>query len=99
MKLWNKYRLLFYFVLILFICVCIGFNIVEPNNYFWLLLVGGLLSFFVNENSKLVIYVILLSVAFLDFLYAYTLLPRQLSWLPEVMIILLKYESNISLGY
>lgn len=55
---------------------------------------GWLFSFFVIKNSRLAIYAILFSVAFLDFLYAYTPLPRQLSWLPEVMIIALTINAT-----
>ena len=93
MRLWNKYIVLPYFALILFVSVCIGFSIVEPNSYFWLLLVSGLLFWFSNENPKLAIYVIIFSISFMNFLYAYTPLPRQLSLLPEVMIILLTMKA------
>lgn len=74
------------YVLLFIIAVYLGKACVLSNRYFLFLILGGLFSLITFYNEKFAIYVILFSVSFLDILYVYTPIPRQLSWLPEIMI-------------
>lgn len=87
-KLYDKYKIVSLFVLSLLIGTLAGIDVVDPN-YLFLLALSLPFSFFVFKNSKLAIYIILFSVSFFDFLNTYAHFPRQLTWLPEIIILIL----------
>jgi hypothetical protein len=84
----EKYIIFSLLAFSLLICILIGTDIIDFN-YCLLFLSSGLFLFFIFKSSKLAIYVILFSVSFFDFLNTYIHLPRQLTWLPEIMILIL----------
>lgn len=81
----SAFRIVSYIILFI-LSIYTGYAIVTSNNYFLLLIIGGLLSLIVFYNSRIAIYIILVSVSFFEILYAHTPFPRQLTWLPEIMI-------------
>jgi len=84
-------KVLFNLIIIL-ISILAGYYIVYPNNYFWFLVVGGFTILIILKNSELGIFLILFAVSFFDALYAHTPFPRQLSWLPEIIIMVLSIK-------
>lgn len=70
----------------------IGYNIVKANDYFWLLIAGIPITLVLLKNNKLGILLITVSVFFGDWLYGAGLIPAQLTWFPEVAIIIYSFK-------
>jgi len=66
----------------------IGRNIVRANAYFWLMIAAVPVTLVLLKNSKLGILLITVSVFFGDWLYGAGLIPAQLTWLPETVIMI-----------
>lgn len=84
----NKTRALTAVIAIIFLGYFIGRNIVRSNPYFWLIVVASPVLLVLLKNTKLGILLIILSVFFADWLYGTGLIPAQLTWLPEVVLLI-----------
>ena len=73
----------------------IGRNIVRANAYFWLIIAAIPVSLVLLKNSKLGILLITVSVFFGDWLYGAGLIPAQLTWLPETVILVYSLKTIV----
>jgi hypothetical protein len=72
----------------------IGKTMVYPQPFIWLLAISFLISFVVFKKPKAGIFILIISVFFLDWLEkSYFFLPRQITWLKDVTILLLLLRS------
>lgn len=71
---------------VLLFALFVGRNIVRENAYFWLLIAAVPVTLVLLKNNKLGILLITISVFFGDWLCDLGLIPTQLTWLPETVI-------------
>jgi len=94
----NKYNKAVCFALILLFGTCIAFNIVNPNDYIWLLVVVAIFApFLIISNAlALVILILFLFIAQGVFEAILGILPRQVVWASEAIIGFLFLKSILS---
>ncbi len=85
----------------LVIAILLGKALATADGLLLLLLVSSIAFPLLLKNIKLVVYLMFVSVFFLDWLWGYlSFLPRQLTWLPEILslVLLLRIVVDLSIG-
>lgn len=78
------------FSFITFLAYVIATNILKQNAYIWLLLTGSALGIFIIKYHKAGLVLVFVSLFLLDWLSdVIGLIPRQVTWVPEVILIIL----------
>ena len=85
----EKVKILILALGLIFLSYRIGLSIVYPNPYFWLILIAIPIAIVLLKKGDLGIILIMFSVFFADWLYGLGLIPSQLTWLPETILIIL----------
>ncbi len=78
------------FFLMLVLALILSNNLIEHNPYVWLFLVGGAIGIFIFKFYQAGIILIMISLFLLNwFSEAIGIIPRQITWLPEIILIIL----------
>lgn len=85
----RKFRLILETIAGMVLAYYAGISIISHNPYSWLLISALFLLFILFENSVFGFYIIMFSVFFADWFVQLGLISTQLSWLPEVVLVLL----------
>ena len=80
-------KVLLFFAVTVLLSYRIGLTIVYPNPYFWLFILAIPIAFFLLRNSEVGFILIMISVFFADWLFGAGIIPAQLTWLPELVLI------------
>ncbi len=94
----DKYNKVVCFALILLFGTCIAFNIVNPNNYIWLLVVVAILTPFLIISNALALVILILFIFIAQGVFGTVLgiLPRQVVWTSDAIIGFLFLKSILS---
>lgn len=89
----------FVYVLIVFLAYMVGKNIIQPNVYFWLLLLGAFGGALLLKDHRTAVVLLVVSVFLLDWLSDVVgIIPRQITWLPELILIGLFFKVLFSIA-
>jgi len=81
------------FLLIICFAYIISNNLLHPNPYIWLFLIGGALGIFIFNYPKAGLILIFISLFLLDWLSdVIGIIPRQITWVPEIILIILIFK-------